>query len=101
MSGIEYGARAAACATTSWAQSGPPTSRPLAVVRPANVWGGGHGVGYMGLPATTWVPMGGQVPVLSPNHHPNSSQGQKVFMKIRFLEDSHVPLNSLIHRENG
>ena len=38
---------------------------------------GGHGSGYMGLAATTWVPMGAQVPVLSLNHHPNPSQGRK------------------------
>ena len=29
----------------------------------------------MGLAATTWVPIGAQVPILSPNDHPNSSQG--------------------------
>ena len=32
-----------------------------------------HGTGYIGLAATTWVPMGAQVPVLSPNDHPNPS----------------------------
>ena len=36
-----------------------------------------HGSGYMGLVATTWVPMGAQVPVLSPNDQPNASQGRK------------------------
>ena len=36
---------------------------------------GGRGSGYMGLAATTWVPMGAQVPILSLNHHPNPSQG--------------------------
>ena len=34
---------------------------------------GAHGLGYMGLAATAWVPMGAQVPVLSPNEHPNPS----------------------------
>ena len=34
------------------------------------------------LAATTWVPMGAQVPLLSPNDHPNPSQGrQKDFRK--------------------
>ena len=43
-----------------------------------------HGTGYIGLAATTWVPLGAQVPVLSPNHHPNPSQGrQKGFGKRR------------------
>ena len=32
-----------------------------------------HGTGYIGLAATTWVPIGAQVPVLSPNDHPNPS----------------------------
>ena len=32
-----------------------------------------HGTGYIGLAATTWVPMDAQVPVLSPNDHPNQS----------------------------
>ena len=36
---------------------------------------GAHGACYMGLVATTWVPMGAQVPVLSPNDHPNPSYG--------------------------
>ena len=31
---------------------------------------GGHGPGCMGLEATAFVPLGAQVPVLSPNHHP-------------------------------
>jgi hypothetical protein len=34
---------------------------------------GAHGAGYMGLPATTWVPRGAQVSVLSPNDHQNPS----------------------------
>ena len=39
-------------------------------------WGlwGAHGLGYMGLVADTWVPMGARVPVVSPNDHPNPSQ---------------------------
>ena len=37
---------------------------------------GAHGPGYMGPAATMWVPMGAQVPVLSPNNHLNPSQGR-------------------------
>ena len=63
---------------------------------------GGHGSGYMGLAATTWVPMGAQVPVLSLNHHPNPSQGRpEGFRKSRILEILRVSLNSLIQRENS
>ena len=63
---------------------------------------GGHGSGYMGLAATTWVPMGAQVPVLSLNHHSNPSQGrQKGFQKSRILEILQVSLNSLLQRVNG
>ena len=50
----------------------------------------------MGLAATTRVPMGAQVPVLSLNHHPNPSQGrQKGFRKRRISEILQVSLNSL------
>ena len=35
---------------------------------------GAHGSGYMALAATAWVPMGAQLPVVSPNDHPNPSQ---------------------------
>ena len=39
----------------------------------------------MGLAATTWVPMGAQVLVLTPNDHPNPSQGrQKGFRSSGF-----------------
>ena len=56
----------------------------------------GHGSGYMGLAATTCVPMGAQAPVLSLNHHPNPSQGhQKGFGKRRISEILQVSLNSL------
>ena len=63
----------------------------------------GHGSGYMGLPATTWVPMGAQVPVLSLNHHPNPSQGrQKGFRKktnsIAFGKSSSQKIYSKQHR---
>ena len=36
-------------------------------------WGflGGHGMGWMGLAASTWLSIGAQVPVLPLNHHPN------------------------------
>ena len=37
-----------------------------------NFWGA-HSSGWMGLVATTWVPIGAQVPILSPNNHPNRS----------------------------
>ena len=61
---------------------------------------GGHGSGYMGLAATTWVPMGAKVPILSLNHHPNPSQGrQEGFQKSRILEILQVSLNSL-HNSN-
>ena len=33
-----------------------------------------HGSGYMGPVATTWVPMGAQVPVLSPTHPEGNQQ---------------------------
>ena len=50
----------------------------------------------MGLAATTWVPIGAQVPVLSLNHHPNPSQGrQEGFRKSRILEILQVSLNNL------
>ena len=32
-----------------------------------------YGTGYIGLAATMCVPMGAQVPLLSPNDHPNPS----------------------------
>ena len=32
---------------------------------------GAHGLGYMGLAATMWVPVATQVPALSPNDHLN------------------------------
>ena len=42
----------------------------------------------MGLAANTWVPMGAQVSVLSPNDHPNPSQGQhKGFGKNPIFEN--------------
>ena len=43
--------------------------------RPA--WAEPHGLGYVGLAATTWVPMGSRVPVLSPNDHPNPFRGRR------------------------
>ena len=67
-------------------------------------WGfwAGHGSGYLGLAAITWVPRGAQAPVLSLNRHPNPSQGrQKGFGKSRILEILRVPLKSLMRRENG
>ena len=45
---------------------------------------GAHGPGHMGIVATACVPMGAQVPALSPNDHPSPSQGQhKGFGKSR------------------
>ena len=35
---------------------------------------GAHLLGYIHRTATIWVRMGAQVPVLSPNDHPNPSQ---------------------------
>ena len=56
----------------------------------------------MGLAATTWVPMGAQVPVLSLNHHPNPCQGQqKGFGRRRISEILRVSLNSLHHGNFG
>ena len=48
---------------------------PLNDLKTSNIGAPGGG-GGMGLAATTWVPMGTRVPVLSPNDHPNPSQGQ-------------------------
>ena len=43
--------------------------------------------GYKGLVAPMWVPMGAQVPALSPNDHPSPSQGpQKGFGKSQNFE---------------
>ena len=42
--------------------------------------------GYMGPAATAWVPMGAQVPVLSPNDHPSQGQ-QKGFGKWGILKN--------------
>ena len=44
-------------------------------------------LGYRGLGATTWVPTGAQVPVLSPNDHPRPSRGrQRVSEEVEFLK---------------
>ena len=50
---------------------GPPT------ISNFGGFGGGHGSGYMGLAANMWVLVGAQIPVLSPIHHPNPSQGRQ------------------------
>ena len=47
----------------------------------------------MGLAAITWAAMGAQVPVLSPNDHPNPSQTG--LGKSRILKICQLPLNSL------
>ena len=67
-------------------------------------WGfqGAHVRGYMGLAATTWVPMSAEVPVLSPSDHPNLSQGRrKGFGKSRIFEIFHRPPNSQNNRNCG
>ena len=70
----------------------PPTQRQF-----RGFWGG-HGLGYMGLAATTLVVMGAQVPILSLNPHPNPAQGrQKGFGKRHISEILQVSLNSLHH----
>ena len=52
-------------------------------------------MGYIGLAATTWLPMGGQVPILSPNDHPNPSYGQqKDFMTNSISKNFHASLNN-------
>ena len=44
-------------------------------------------MGHIGLAATTWVPMGAQVPVSSPTDHPNPFKGQrKGLMKNRIFK---------------
>ena len=66
--------------------------RPL--LKQQQFWGfwGAHGLGNMGLAATTWVPMGAEVPLLSPNDHPNPSQGLHTgFGKVEFSNTFVVP----------
>ena len=64
-------------------------------------WGQGgvsvaNGPGYMGLAANMWVPMGAQVPILSPNDHPDPSQGQQEgFAKTKIPKNFQVPSNNL------
>ena len=74
-------------------QGFPPSS---ATKQPFAGFRGGHGTGYMGLSDITWVPIRAQVTVLSPNDHPNPSQGrQKGFGESQILENFQVPLTSL------
>ena len=48
---------------------------------------GWHSPGNMSLVTTMWVPMGSQVLVLSPNDHPNPSQGRQIgFEKFYCLQ---------------
>ena len=61
--------------------AGLPQNMQLRNTRPKylqllSFWGG-HGSGDMSRAATTWAPMGTQVPVLSPNDHPNPCQGRQ------------------------
>ena len=61
----------------------PLNRQQTAILRLGGGGGGGNGSAYMGPTATTWVPMGAQIPI--PNDHPNPSQGQqKGFEKIKF-----------------
>ena len=64
------------------------------------LWGfGAQYLGYMGILATMWVPMGAQTPVLSLNNHPNQSQGrQKGFGENRILKNS-IAFGSAPRRE--
>ena len=63
---------------------------------------GAHGVGYLGLAATTWVPMGAQVLVLSTNDPPNPPQRQqKGFGKSQIFVDFQLTHASLELAENG
>ena len=58
---------------------------------------GGHGLGYMGLATTGWVPVAARVPVLSVNNHPNPSQvRQKGFRKSRIFKDLQASLNECL-----
>ena len=44
----------------------------------------------------TWVPMGAQIPTLTPNDHPNPSERQQRGLgKHQIFENVQVPLNSL------
>ena len=50
----------------------------------------------MGAAATASVLMNAEKPVMSPNDHPNPSQGQQMGLgKCRIFENFQVPLNSL------
>ena len=65
--------------------SGKAIQVPLNSVRNSNFralgnlgnFRGAHGLGYMGLAATAGVPLGAQLPTLSPNDHPNPSKGRQ------------------------
>ena len=59
---------------------------------------GGHDLGYMGLAASTWVPMGARVPVWSPNEDHPSQSPQKGFGKNEIFQ---VPLNSINQQFQG
>ena len=68
---VHTGRQSGVCVRTracQWLSECPPHSLTCASAA-------AHGTGYIGLAATTWVPMGAQVPTLSPNDHPNPSQG--------------------------
>ena len=57
-------------------------------------------LGGMGPVATTWAPVGAEVPILSPNDHPNQSQGrEKGFGKRHILKNFKVSQNNL-HNSN-
>ena len=63
------------------------------------LWGA-HGPGYMGRAAATWVPMGGSVPVVTPNDDPNPSQScRKVSRKVTEQPKNCISAQST-HRPN-
>ena len=76
-----------------------------ATKQPTQFWGfwGALRPFYMGPVATTWVPLGAQVNVLSPNDYPNPSQArQKGFRKkANFEKKIQVPLNCPNKRNFG
>ena len=79
-----------------------PTWRQIRNVWYLSGFRGGHDAGYTGLAATTWVPMRAQVPVLSPNNHPNPSQGrQQGFDKSRKLKTFSGDTKQPYQSENG
>ena len=63
------------CSTKLTDPGSNPGTDKTTVLTPIPTFSRAHGSGYPGLTATTWVHTGAQIPVLSPNDHPNPSQG--------------------------